>query len=240
MALPGGNELKWRGMTTSDAFYLGVGLVAACCCLLMVVVGLSERNGTAALAAGAVAFVAVLPVLAYQACCTLRPVVLSQAALRVPVGFGTKVLSPDQVEGVGLLYFAYAGRRSPGWYPYVWHGAGERTQLGAMAAVTGQGLLIGRPGERARREVTWDSLNASNPGQMITKIYNWALEHQGRLGPIVGLARETIDTASEQERQRRPKARMWWSPDGTMTLNTALHLPGNGPAGVTDAVGPVG
>lgn len=215
-------ELKWRGMTGSDTFNWAVGLVGVLICLLMLIVGVSSGN-TAAVGAGAAGLAGVGPLVAWHACRTLRPVVLAETELPVPAGFRTKVMRPDQVAGVGLVYFAFAGPRPPGWYPHVSDRAGERTRLGAMAAAIP--LALGSPGGAsvaepaqwlARAKESWEDLNASTAGKMVAKIYGWAVERQGGLGPLATLAFEKVDTSSLQERRRRPRARAWWSPDGTM------------------------
>lgn len=201
----------YREISKMDRIYSAVMVGYLLMSFALIAFGAVSRTGLAAVITGLVMLpVAAFPVVREAFMC-LRPVVLSDDLLRVPVGLGIKLVRPEDVAGIGLLYIVQqTWSQSHGWYPSLWATDGTRTELGRAPACASSMVLS--------RGAQWDALRRTAAGQLVETIYDWAVEKQGPTGPLAVQAMQKMGQRPSEDRDRgRPSnIKRWWSPDGSM------------------------
>jgi hypothetical protein len=202
--------LRWRTVQRTR-FYglrwvalpiLGVMLGLLAGLLVLMVAAASNAGGPPLVPVFAVLTLAFLGEAAWIASMTVRPIVLSRSALRIPNGFKTVVIPLDDVAGVGLLYHSFRRYTQSGsaWSVFVWRRNGSAQRAG---------ILICRRGP----DLPPSQLAASRAGRMATRL---DAKIRARQGPAGSLA--TLELQKHASSGLAYHVVAFWSPDGDMGL----------------------
>ena len=189
--------LRWTAVLFFGPY---LGLIAELVALM--VAGASKPHGPAAVAFFAVLTLPLVGLVAWAAAVTVRPIVLSRSALRVPNGFKTVVIPLEDVAGVGLLYHSFRPYTQSGsaWSVFVWRRNGSAQRAG---------ILICRRGP----DVPPSQLAASRAGRMAQRLDAKIRACQGPAGSLA-----TLELQKHASSGLAYHVVAFWSPGGDMGL----------------------
>jgi hypothetical protein len=188
-------SLRWAALLILGPL---LGLIAVF--VVFMVGGASKPDGPALVAFFAVLTLPLLGLSAWVAGLTLRPVILTRSALRIPYGFKTVVIPVDDVAGVGLLYHSFRPRTQSAnaWSVFVWRRNGSVLRAGTLVCRRGPDPA---PSQIAR----------SRAARMAKRLHDKIRTIQGSAGSLA-----TLELQKQASTGLASDMVAFWSPDGAI------------------------
>jgi len=197
----------------------------------LLVAGANEQNGAAPFITGIIVLAISAPMSLVIALSLLRPLVLTNRALKIPRLLRSIEIPLSDVSGVGLIYQYTLGSRSPsGWQLRVWNDA-KPIRVGRWVVATWRRPRPQGAKLRPRTETDLSQplahedssyLGASNPGLVARRIYDQVLKAQGSNGKLDS---SRFEKSIRYDPNQSNITAAWWSPDGTMGRASGLPTP---------------